>query len=106
MPELVERAFDRIKIVDGAVRTVLDEPFVLKAAENYFKMLDPGFMKTVESWVQHSDKAQVHGYARELMMIYVLTEAFRTRDSQSGHSNPRFPVFVRKAPEIGNLPEM
>ncbi|KAF9122844.1 hypothetical protein BG015_005456, partial [Linnemannia schmuckeri] len=39
VPELVERDFGRIKTVDGVARTVLDEPFVLKAAENYFKTL-------------------------------------------------------------------
>ncbi|KAG0253675.1 hypothetical protein BGZ95_006250, partial [Linnemannia exigua] len=48
VPELVERAFGRIMIVDGVARTVLDELFVLKAAENYFKMRDSGFMKTLD----------------------------------------------------------
>lgn len=38
VPELVEHVFGRIKIVEGATRTELDEPFVLKAVENYFKM--------------------------------------------------------------------
>ncbi|KAG0195105.1 hypothetical protein BGX28_002278, partial [Mortierella sp. GBA30] len=79
VPELVEHAFGRIKIVDGAARTVLDEPFVLKAVENYFKMRDFGFMKTLEYWVQQSDKPQAHGYAWELMMMNVLSEAFKTR---------------------------
>ncbi|KAG0271600.1 hypothetical protein BGZ97_011204, partial [Linnemannia gamsii] len=50
VPELVEHALGRIKIVDGVTRTVLDEPFVLKAVENYFKMRDSGFMKTLEYW--------------------------------------------------------
>ncbi|KAK5799406.1 hypothetical protein F5H01DRAFT_418077 [Linnemannia elongata] len=79
VPKLVERAFGRIKIVDGAARTFLEEPFVLKAAENYFKEKDSGFMKTTEWWVQQSDRAQAHGYAWELMMMSVLTEAFKTR---------------------------
>ncbi|KAF8945873.1 hypothetical protein BGZ47_001832 [Haplosporangium gracile] len=79
VPELVQRAFGRIKIVDGVARTVLDEPFVLKAAQNYFKMRDSDFMKTMEWWVQQSDRAQAHGYAWELMMTSVLTEAFKTR---------------------------
>ncbi|KAF9115634.1 hypothetical protein BGX30_006203 [Mortierella sp. GBA39] len=79
VPELVERAFGRIKIIDGVARTVLDEPFVLKAAENFFKMRDSDFMKTIEWWVQQSDRAQAHGYAWELMMMNVLTEVFKTR---------------------------
>ncbi|KAG0170327.1 hypothetical protein DFQ30_002622 [Apophysomyces sp. BC1015] len=40
--ELMKRTFSRIKIVDGAARTFIDEPFVLKAAENYFKLRDSG----------------------------------------------------------------
>jgi hypothetical protein len=80
VPELVERAFGRIKIIDGIAKTVLDGPFVLKAAENFFRMQDSGFMKTMESWVQQSDRAQAHGYAWELMMMKVLTEVFETRD--------------------------
>ncbi|KAF9155637.1 hypothetical protein BG015_009082 [Linnemannia schmuckeri] len=79
VPELVERAFGRIKIVDGTARAALDEPFVLKAAENFFKMRDSGFMKTMESWVQQSDRAQAYGYAYELMMMSVLIEVFETR---------------------------
>jgi hypothetical protein len=79
VPELVERAFGRIKIVDGIARTVLEEPFVLKAAENYFKMRDSDFMKTMERWVRQSDKPQAHGHAWELMMMTVLTETFEAR---------------------------
>ncbi|KAK3837903.1 MAG: hypothetical protein JOS17DRAFT_813667 [Linnemannia elongata] len=79
VPELVERAFGRIKIIDGTAKTVLDEPFVLKAAENFFRMRNSGFMKTIESWVQQSDMAQAHGYAWELVMMSVFTEVFETR---------------------------
>ncbi|KAF9119536.1 hypothetical protein BGX30_003775 [Mortierella sp. GBA39] len=79
VPELVEHTFGHIKIVDGVTRTVIDEPFVLKAVENYFKMRDSSFMKTLEYWVLQSDKAQAHGYAWELMMMNVLAETFKTR---------------------------
>ncbi|KAG0374250.1 hypothetical protein BGX24_010635 [Mortierella sp. AD032] len=79
VPELVERAFGRIKIIDGVARTVLDEPFVLKAAENYFKMRDSGFMKTTEWWIRQSDRPQAHGYAWELMIMNVFIETFKTR---------------------------
>ncbi|KAF9993056.1 hypothetical protein BGZ79_002346 [Entomortierella chlamydospora] len=79
VPELVKHAFGRIKIVDGVTRTALDEPFVLKAVENYFKMRDFDFMKTLEYWVLQSDKPQAHGYAWELMMMDVLAESFKTR---------------------------
>ncbi|KAK3836314.1 MAG: hypothetical protein J3R72DRAFT_493794 [Linnemannia gamsii] len=79
VPELVERAFGRIKIIDGVARTVLDEPFVLKAAENYFEMRDSGFMETTEWWIRQSDRPQAHGYAWELMIMNVFIETFKTR---------------------------
>ncbi|KAG0334545.1 hypothetical protein BG004_000364, partial [Podila humilis] len=78
IPEMVERALGRIAIIDGDTRTVLDEPFVLKAVENYFKKRDSNFMKSLQHWDMQSDKAQVHGYAWELMMMDVLVEAFKT----------------------------
>ncbi|KAG0038665.1 hypothetical protein BGZ89_008002, partial [Linnemannia elongata] len=79
VPELVERAFGRIKIVDGAARTVLDEPFAMKAAENYVRARDAGFLKTMEQWMQQSNNASVHGFAWELMMMNVFIETFKTR---------------------------
>ncbi|KAG0267567.1 hypothetical protein DFQ27_008612 [Actinomortierella ambigua] len=91
VPELVECAFGRIMIVDGVARTILDEPFVLKAAENYFKMRDAGFMKTLDYWVQQSDKAQARGYAWELMMMNVLTETFKIRTLSDWPHEPSIP---------------
>ncbi|KAG0283181.1 hypothetical protein BGZ97_008635, partial [Linnemannia gamsii] len=38
---LVERAFGRIKIINHNAITVVDEPFVFKAVENYFTATDP-----------------------------------------------------------------
>ncbi|KAF9271400.1 hypothetical protein BGZ88_006219 [Linnemannia elongata] len=79
VPELMEHALGSIKIIDGVARTVLDEPFVLKAAENYFKEQDPDFIEIMEWWIQQSNKAQAHRYAWGLMMMNALTETFKTR---------------------------
>jgi len=38
---LIEAAFGRIKLFGGTARTVLDEPFVLKATKAYFQDRDP-----------------------------------------------------------------
>jgi hypothetical protein len=57
IPDLVERAFGRIKIIDGGVKTVLDEPLVLKTAENFFKKQDPDFMAALETWAKMSNSA-------------------------------------------------
>ncbi|KAF9079378.1 hypothetical protein BGX23_004232 [Mortierella sp. AD031] len=46
-PQLVEHAFGRIKIIKGHAVTVMDEPFVSKAVENYFAAIDPYFAREV-----------------------------------------------------------
>ncbi|KAF9202190.1 hypothetical protein BGZ59_002282, partial [Podila verticillata] len=38
---LIETAFGRIKLFRGAARTVIDEPFILKAIQAYFQEKDP-----------------------------------------------------------------
>jgi len=100
VPELVEHAFGRIKIIDNVVRTVLDEPFVLLAAENYFKNRDSDFMKTMSSWVQMSDRPQAHGYAWELMMMSVLTDAFKNHAFSEWPQEPLIPLF--QGGDVGN----
>ncbi|KAF9921492.1 hypothetical protein BGZ67_000422, partial [Mortierella alpina] len=46
-PELVEHAFGRIKIIKGHAVTVMDEPFVSLAVQNYFAAIDPYFAREV-----------------------------------------------------------
>ncbi|KAF9317536.1 hypothetical protein BG006_003362, partial [Podila minutissima] len=55
--QLVEAAFGRIKIFGGTARTVLDEPFVLKATFNYFREKDPSLVSAAERAMLHSDNA-------------------------------------------------
>ncbi|KAF9083052.1 hypothetical protein BGX23_011822, partial [Mortierella sp. AD031] len=45
LPRLVETAFDRIKLIDGEYHTTIDEPFALRAADNYFQMMDPDYLQ-------------------------------------------------------------
>ncbi|GJJ74998.1 hypothetical protein EMPS_07356 [Entomortierella parvispora] len=45
LPELVESAFGRIKTFDGVSRTIIDEPFAIKAADNYFQATDPEYLQ-------------------------------------------------------------
>ncbi|KAK3835433.1 MAG: hypothetical protein JOS17DRAFT_846231 [Linnemannia elongata] len=96
VPELMNRALSRIKIVDVVARTVLDEPFVLKAAEEFFTMRDTGFMETMEWWIKQSDRAQAHGYAWEVMMMSILTEDFKTRAFSDWPHNPSIPSHCEK----------
>ncbi|KAG0314652.1 hypothetical protein BG000_005475, partial [Podila horticola] len=55
--QLVEAAFGRIKIFGGTARTVLDEPFALTAAFNYFREKDPSFVSAAERAMLHSANA-------------------------------------------------
>ncbi|KAG0277039.1 hypothetical protein BGZ95_006634 [Linnemannia exigua] len=54
---LVERAFGRIKIINHNAVTVVDEPFVFKAVENYFTATDPGFQTALKELMYRTDAA-------------------------------------------------
>lgn len=101
VPLLVERAFGRIQIVDGAVRTVLNEPFVVKAAENYFMEKDSQFMTTLKSWMLRTDRPQAHGYGWELMMMNILVTALETSDFSRWPQTP--PIFSQCAGLVGKV---
>ncbi|KAG0247773.1 hypothetical protein BG011_000951, partial [Mortierella polycephala] len=80
---LVEVAFGRIKIFGGTARTVLDEPFALKATFNYFREKDPSLVSAAERAMLHSDNPSVHGNMWEAMMPPVLVETFKSRPLSS-----------------------
>ncbi|KAF9201678.1 hypothetical protein BGZ59_002566 [Podila verticillata] len=81
--QLVEAAFGRIKIFGGTARTVLDEPFVLKATFNYFREKDPSLVSAAERAMLHSDNASVHGNMWETCMPPVFIETFKSRPLSS-----------------------
>ncbi|KAF9323663.1 hypothetical protein BG006_001252, partial [Podila minutissima] len=54
---LIETAFGRIKLFGGVARTVLDEPFVLKAVKAFFHESDPLLLADAERAVLHSTNA-------------------------------------------------
>ncbi|KAG0083635.1 hypothetical protein BGZ93_001680, partial [Podila epicladia] len=81
--QLVEAAFGRIKIFGGTARTVLDEPFVLKATFNYFREKDPSLVSAAERAMLHSDNASVHGNMWEVCMPPVFIETFKSRPLSS-----------------------
>jgi hypothetical protein len=58
--QLVKVAFGRIRIFGGTARTVLDEPFVLKATFNYFQEKALSLVSAAKRAMLHSDNASVH----------------------------------------------
>ncbi|KAF9153552.1 hypothetical protein BGX20_004877, partial [Mortierella sp. AD010] len=81
--QLVEAAFGRIKMLGGNARTVLDEPFVLKAAKNYFNQKDPLFIAAAKRAMLSSSNPSVHGNMWETMMPAVFVETFKNRPFSS-----------------------
>ncbi|KAG0325768.1 hypothetical protein BG004_003121 [Podila humilis] len=81
--QLVEAVFGRIKIFGCKARTVLDEPFVLKATLNYSREKDPGLVSAAERAMLHSDNASVHGCMWEAIMPPVFIETFKSRPLSS-----------------------
>ncbi|KAG9062119.1 hypothetical protein KI688_006845 [Linnemannia hyalina] len=95
-PQLVEHAFGRIKIIRGRAVTVMDEPFVSKAAENYFAAIDPYFAREVRKRM---------GCVLERFMMKVFSETFNTRPlSEWPHQPPisdMCPALVGKVEIVG-----
>ncbi|KAK5827729.1 hypothetical protein F5H01DRAFT_317064 [Linnemannia elongata] len=75
---LIERAFGRIKIVNHNAVTVVDEPFVFKAVENYFTATDPGFQTALKELMDRTDAA-AQGNIFERYMMSVFSETFKSR---------------------------
>ncbi|KAF9993836.1 hypothetical protein BGZ79_001448, partial [Entomortierella chlamydospora] len=81
--QLVEAAFGRIKMLGGNARTVLDEPFALRAAKNYFNQRDPLFIAAAKRAMLTSSNPSVHGSMWETMMPAVFVETFKNRPFSS-----------------------
>ncbi|KAI8594408.1 hypothetical protein EDD21DRAFT_90115 [Dissophora ornata] len=80
---LIEAAFGRIKLFGGVARTVLDEPFVLKAVKAFFHESDPLLLAASERAMLHSTNATVHGNMWENTMPAVFNETFKNRPLSS-----------------------
>lgn len=80
---LVEAAFGRIKLFQGAARTVIDERFVLDAVKAYFKERDPLLLAAAERAMLHSTNASVHGNMWEACMPSVFIDTLRSRPLSS-----------------------
>ncbi|KAF9968909.1 hypothetical protein BGZ73_009050 [Actinomortierella ambigua] len=75
---LVERAFGRMKIINKNAVSVVDEPFVFKAVENYSSATDPGFQTALKELMDLPDAA-VKGDLFERYMMTAFSETFVSR---------------------------
>ncbi|KAI8360926.1 hypothetical protein B0O80DRAFT_145835 [Mortierella sp. GBAus27b] len=103
-PELIEHAFGRIKIFRGRAVTVMDEPFVFKAVENYFVATDPYFSTEVGNRMLKSSSHE-QGRVFERFMMKVFSETFNTRPLSSWPHRPPIsdmcPALVGKVEIVG-----
>ncbi|KAG0355130.1 hypothetical protein BGZ54_001285 [Gamsiella multidivaricata] len=103
-PQLVEHAFGRIKIIRGRAVTVMNEPFVSKAVENYFAAIDPYFAREMRKRMVKSTAIE-QGCVFERFMMKVFSETFNTRPlSEWPHQPPisdMCPALVGKVEVVG-----
>ncbi|KAF9152614.1 hypothetical protein DFQ26_000840 [Actinomortierella ambigua] len=87
-PTTCQEAFGRMKIIKNDAVTVVDEPFVFKAVENYFNVIDPGLEVDLKSLMDRSD-AVAKGNLFERYMMTVFSETFKTRRLSDWSHRPR-----------------
>ncbi|KAG0042031.1 hypothetical protein BGZ83_000989 [Gryganskiella cystojenkinii] len=74
--QLIEASVGRIPGIGAKKKTVLDEPFVLLAAKNYFQEYDKNFHRELCVWFSASRKPFVHGHIWKPAMLPSLVNAF------------------------------
>jgi len=103
-PQLVEHAFGWTKIIRGRAVTVMDEPFVSKAVENYFAAIDPYFAREVRKRMVKSSPIE-QGCMFERFMMKVFSETFNTRSLPEWPHQPPIsymcPALVGKVEIVG-----
>ncbi|KAF8924989.1 hypothetical protein BGZ47_003536, partial [Haplosporangium gracile] len=103
-PQLVEHAFGRIMIIRGRAVTVMDEPFVSEAVENYFAAVDPYFAREVRKRMVKSTAIE-QGCMFERFTMRVFSETFNTRPLYEWPHQPpisdMYPALVGKVEIVG-----
>ncbi|KAF9536525.1 hypothetical protein EC957_010545 [Mortierella hygrophila] len=97
---LVECAFGRINIVGRNAVTVVDEPFVFKAVENYFSATDPGFQTALRELMDRTDAA-AKGNLFERYMMTVFSKTFKSRRLSDWPHQP--PILQMCSDLVGEL---
>ncbi|KAF9924400.1 hypothetical protein BGZ67_009274 [Mortierella alpina] len=103
-PKLVEHAFGRIKIIKGHAVTVMDEPFVSLAVQNYFAAIHPYFAREVRKRMVKSSAIE-QGCVFERFMMKAFSETFNTRPLSEWPHQPAIsemcPALVGKVEIVG-----
>ena len=76
---LVEASVGRILNFGEDTATVLDEPFALRAAVNYFRRYDPDFHSAICTLLGSGSNASVHGHQWEMAVLPSLAHVFHDK---------------------------
>lgn len=83
LPKLVETAFGRIRTIDGEYHTTIDEPFVLKAADNYFRKKDPDYLQFRLDQLARCATEQMRGKEWEFSIPFEMVHLFHHKTVSS-----------------------
>jgi hypothetical protein len=104
LPELVEVAFGRIRGYKVNHYTVIDKPFVFRAADNFFRKTDPGYFQHQRDLFATCCDEAVRGKYWETVMPTNLERIFRgkvvSRDLFNG-AEPPHEMFRCRADIVG-----
>ncbi|KAG0056092.1 hypothetical protein BGZ83_006353 [Gryganskiella cystojenkinii] len=103
---LVEASVGRILHFGEETATVLDEPFALRAAVNYFRQYDPGFHSAICTLLGSVTNASVHGHQWKMTVLPSLAHIFHDKILSNTPLVPeeeksREPVLTGKAEIVG-----
>ncbi|KAF9178796.1 hypothetical protein BGZ50_007463 [Haplosporangium sp. Z 11] len=104
LPKLVETAFGRIKIIDDDFYTTIDEPFALRAADNYFQVKDPDYLQYRCDQLERSSTEATRGKEWEFSIPYEMVRIFHDRMVSTRlfhNADPPHDMFRRRASVVG-----
>ncbi|KAF9083847.1 hypothetical protein BGX29_002878, partial [Mortierella sp. GBA35] len=104
LPKLVETAFGRIKLINSDFYTTIDEPFALRAADNYFQSIDPDYSQYRLDQLERTPTERTRGKEWEFSIPFEMVHLFHdnTVPAQLYHdAEPPHSMFQRKAAVVG-----
>ncbi|KAG0218249.1 hypothetical protein BGX31_011660 [Mortierella sp. GBA43] len=100
--DLVDAAFDRIKKCAGKGYTVIDEPFALRAADNFFQKKDPGYLHHQSNVITSLDDCSSGRYWESTVPINLVSIFHgRVLPKELFSGPPPHEMFMNKAAIVG-----
>ncbi|KAK5809582.1 hypothetical protein F5H01DRAFT_381910 [Linnemannia elongata] len=104
LPKLVETAFGRIKLINNDFYTTIDEPFALRAADNYFQSNDPDYSQYRLDQLERTPTERTRGKEWEFSIPFEMVHLFHDKTVPAQlyqDAKPPHSMFQRKAAVVG-----